>query len=729
MQNHIEQAMQELLSLSKLTDDKKFQNYVIVNCSNYYDYKRKSLLDINEDKQAKNKSILAVLELTDEVELHFHKTQKVQRQENLDPIGADNLNKLLNLFKKKSSQLYRTDEKELEELYNFKVQLYNQIFQEFDNKLFEIPNVQKHYSSVLFNRIISYEKLEKVDVDAISTIRHSSNFKKHERELIVSALSISTQNVFDTQKLHLLIDFLTDFEEDVWQRALVGIVLTLYPIESILPFYEDITNRLLQLREIPQVQSALYDIERILRRGLYRPSKTLNNITDEYLLSFYSRIIDVNESIPSHNLKGFVNDEFYKKIFDTESLAELVKKEEVSFMDLFKTMNLREYFQKNDLSIWSIDYSKHEHFKKPQNWLLPFYENNPIILKTIEKSRIKDINLKKLTDNLLTTVYLDNFEKYSICLDLERYDKDMLIGFEDFDNLVSYLLYRGGVQPDKNFMKLTLVIRELYRYNKFFSSDILNNIFHDKIELYKSKLISNLSNDNSRLEIIANASYEEENYLESIDKYKQLIESAPENEGYKSSLANCYYHNNDFEEAKELYEELINISSKLESKIHYFERTSTIYQNLENEGKSWEYKIMAAQGRERHINALNEVFKENEDTNTAISILNNLEKLSYNLNLIGVWFCNQENYPLGLFHFIKSANYRTVRADNTTNDINDIQTVYTNIIKVSEYFINNIGGTTELINNIDDLFDNNLIDEDNDNLLISYFKKLFQTVH
>lgn len=119
------------------------------------------------------------------------------------------------------------------------------------------------FSPVLFNRIMVKQELDIEDIRDIQTLKgleEKSPFKWYDRSLIVSALTISLINKFDAQKFDLLIDFLSEFEERVWQKALIGLILGLKTNYNKIHSYKSIIKRLEKFQEIPVVQNGILDI-------------------------------------------------------------------------------------------------------------------------------------------------------------------------------------------------------------------------------------------------------------------------------------------------------------------------------------------------------------------------------------------------------------------------------------------------------------------------------------
>lgn len=63
----IDLAIEELMTLSRLTGDKTIQNQIILNCSNYKKYYNDNLLNLGNDSVGRNKAVLSILEFLDDI--------------------------------------------------------------------------------------------------------------------------------------------------------------------------------------------------------------------------------------------------------------------------------------------------------------------------------------------------------------------------------------------------------------------------------------------------------------------------------------------------------------------------------------------------------------------------------------------------------------------------------------------------------------------------------------
>ncbi len=160
-----------------------------------------------------------------------------------------------------------------EDIADYKVladRLLNELYS-FDEKVENIPALTDKYPIELFNQIYTTEKLSKPLIATINDIRNSSNYKWYQRALIVSAITISLihHKAVDQNKILLLIDFVNDKEDKVWQRAIVGLVLALTHRKNAWIKFDAVKRRLQTLKTVADIQSSLSLISSLLETRLY----------------------------------------------------------------------------------------------------------------------------------------------------------------------------------------------------------------------------------------------------------------------------------------------------------------------------------------------------------------------------------------------------------------------------------------------------------------------------
>jgi hypothetical protein len=156
------------------------------------------------------------------------------------------------------------NEDQKEELYIRTLQLKNLMYNTIDSKF------RNDYPNIIFNRIFFSRDLSEIEIKELLSLPSNIEYKWYEKNIIVSALSLSLIQRFDIVKIELLLNFINAFEKGVFERALVGLAIGLYRREHKLLLYPKIVERLNKLQEIDDIQSGLQTIASALNRETYK---------------------------------------------------------------------------------------------------------------------------------------------------------------------------------------------------------------------------------------------------------------------------------------------------------------------------------------------------------------------------------------------------------------------------------------------------------------------------
>jgi hypothetical protein len=108
-------------------------------------------------------------------------------------------------------------------------------------------------------------------------INQSDQVEWHEKCLVVSALTLSMLSHFDQNKLLLLLEFTDAGENQVFQRALTGLLLGLITYDKRLPFYPALVEK---VRALLADETILPEVELILMQLLM--ARETDKITREF---------------------------------------------------------------------------------------------------------------------------------------------------------------------------------------------------------------------------------------------------------------------------------------------------------------------------------------------------------------------------------------------------------------------------------------------------------------
>jgi len=463
-----------------------------------------------------------------------------------EDISESEISSIIEKIISENEEIYFTDSIKLEKLYDRNVKLYNHIFKVFYDKLSNIPHLKEEHPFILFNRILSFQKLEELDILTISKIRNNENFSWHERSLIVSALSLSLIRRLEETKLGLLIDFLTDFEPKVWERALVGIILSLKNKDQLIKNNDVALRRLKNLQFTPEILKSIEIIISILRNESYNLKKQIEKIGGKEI--FADKVIELNK----HLFSDFSENR-------SEVITLLESKEHI--------MEFISRIDENTYSLFGFNYRNDvEFFERPQNWFLPFYPENFLVVQKLKDDNI-NIDISSFLKGLDKSFFIDDIDKYFICLTPEISVDDFfilnIIGSEEFSNKVFQHIKKTNLPYDiKKVNYFIKRIREFYRYLNEFSEKKLYNEFQKRYDIYTSSLLEIITDEWHKLKILGDQAKTEGLIIDAIQYYASSLEYNPKNLTIILCLADSLFELQYKEEALKLYLEADNLSPR-----------------------------------------------------------------------------------------------------------------------------------------------------------------------
>ena len=406
--------------------------------------------------------------------------------------------------------------------------------------------------------------------------------------LAVSAITLSLTQCFDPRKLMWLIDVYQHKQPvEASQRALVGIVLTLYLHPDIQKLHPEVKSRLLLMNE----QSPLdEDVLRIYKQFLL--SQETDNIDKKMreeilpeMLKNVSKLKDMKIDIDDLDDENDFNPDWEKMMNNTElenkmrEMSELQMEGADVYMGTFAQLKSFPFF-----------YELH-------NWFLPFDANHSIVVDKLGADGKKNsvINL------IMSSGFFCNSDKYSLLLMLNNFpqsQQEMI-----FSQLTDQQMEGVADQSKADTMKSlaerpsTLsnqYIHDLYRFYKLNSHrrDFVNP-FEQALNLEEKPILADLLQPDDLLATLAEYRLKKEHWKDAIRilqlildhhnemsrqadiyqklgyaqqkmrQYSQAIESfrkadtiKPDNRWNIQHLATCYRITQQYEPALELYRKI-----------------------------------------------------------------------------------------------------------------------------------------------------------------------------
>lgn len=615
----------------------------------------------------------------------------------------------LNLFQEQI-KVRELNEKELADAMDTKIKLYKAIFGDFDN-LLKTTN-KNNLASVIFDRIFyASELIQDPDIDTIQKFRNNKVYEDIDRCLIVSGLTIGLLKNFDPQKIHLLIDFLTDFEEEVWQRALVGLVFALTSYTNRLSLYPEIENRLNELKEISSVQKSLFLIDTILRNRTFSIKETLKknpNLLFSKLKIFFGNSIELSRqdlseiqyylhessdsSIENKMLNSLINNDTIEKL---SYELEKVETTTLTIEEFFNVFNYDTYFSMYELNPFQFNLTD-ELFKSSHNWFIPFKDNAKIRNILVNNFPVKDIDvldfIKKLEKSNLSDI-----DKHYLLTHIKEFSKEFI-----YMIYVAFIL-EGSLTKSMSTLEIviTKALRDLYRFYKLSETTQNDNVFDGELSIYGQSLLQKVANNITEFKINSKNNYDNEKYVESL-KYLQKI---PDNK-YDLDVLELYINNyfalKQDEKAIPYLNELFGLfaNEKTEiieiAKVYWHTEATRLYKRLQEKDPE-KYRKIYRDYLSKEISLREKIFNESLVNELDISKEENGDDLANNYfdETVNYWIFDK-NIIEAFFSLFKYFNVLIqIHNENNNADLqkklelrkNDIIVLFQLILKNEEFDI------------------------------------------
>jgi len=402
------------------------------------------------------------------------------------------------------------------------------------------PEEEKHHQKLinLFYQYWFKNKLSPEEISNFKAFLKNPHFPVHEKALLVTSVTLGQLHLFDEQKIMLLFEAYESEEEEVSQRALTGLLISLYKFDKRIFLFPAITARMLLLSEKNTFRSHL---EKILLQliGSKETEKIQKKLQDEILPEMMKLSPNLRNKLSLEAMLGDALNEDknpeWQDIFK-DSPGFMDKMEELSEMQ----MKGADIFMTSFSSLKSFPF-----FSELTNWFIPFFPHHPQLLGSSTSEDLADN--QKLFDLLLKTPVLCNSDKYSFCFSMQtipsEYKKMMFDNLTaEFDQLLEAESEDEIMTHDKKAEAISgQYIRDLYRFFKLHPQrDGFEDIFSWTFDFHNKSVFRDLlKEEHQLLRNIAEFYFAKNYYQDSAEIYEMLLKELEEAE-LNQKLAFCY---------------------------------------------------------------------------------------------------------------------------------------------------------------------------------------------
>lgn len=535
-------------------------------------------------------------------------------------LTKDDLSNILELIaKKRDGLISNPSDKELAKEHNdLRAKLDKILYEKIDYLQEVDKSFRNNDLQIIFDTIYSSEKLNTHTLNQIQKIRNDTAlYKWYDRSVIVSAITCSLIhfNKADEQKITLLIDFINDNEDKVWQKAVTSLFMALNHLGNKWLRFDSIKTKIKSLNENSRIQYSCATIIRLFSIGLNNVSIGREDIFDNpyfnespfnYFLPYYqeenSQFNLVYETYEGSDIEKYI-----------EFISEAPIPDQVKYILCSGRKNKKKIEENeeeiknqidrvNDLLNYNSFFYPYSVFVQE---IISFYKYFPLF-KHEEKLKSQ----LKLTETPLKDYLLNEKEKHTA----------LGIHFMQNENWAQAIVnYKEALKLDENDISDSLNLANCYHNIKEHNEELNLRI---KIQNKDSE------NENNLLHLFEIYYTIKKDFINSINIANQLISIDVKNPDYYNSRGAAYDDLKEWDKALIDYNNAINLNSTNPS--FYFNRANTYYEIEEYEKSLSDYTYAIELDskktaeyyycRSQVLSYLNDNEKALNDLNSAIEI-------------------------------------------------------------------------------------------------------------
>ena len=429
----------------------------------------------------------------------------------------------------------------------------NDLLDEGEEKNTNLQSIEKEREMIegrVFRRIW-ISNLWSADEEKIwSDVLRSELYQNTVLSLIVSAVILSLEELFDERKINLLLEATENPNEEIRQRALTGVLLFLRRYDKRLYLYPNISSRLQYLSDNKRFINDVRHI--ILQFILSRETEKITRIMKEEIIPGMMKIN------PLLNKKIRMDDLFGETGIDDKN---------PEWQNLIEESGLGDRLQEfTELQLEGADVM-HSSFLHLKNF--PFFNEIQHWFSLFVPPVKSEINneLDGFAKLLMESSLLCNSDKYSFYYSItqmpETYRKMMSGQFSAESSAIKEMMKEElpGSESGKVHPIARQFIQDLYRFYKLFPRrQNIEDIFAVKPEFYQVPSIFCFISDSESLTMIGEYYFHRNYFEEAADIFNTLLQKDTNNETLLQKKGYCLQMMGKLEEALDSYlkAELLN---------------------------------------------------------------------------------------------------------------------------------------------------------------------------
>jgi len=413
---------------------------------------------------------------------------------------------------------------------------------------------RKHRSLVnnIFNHLWLTDNYVEAEKDLIKLIMNRDTFEWHEQSIFVSAITLSTLRVWESDKIEILASLYRDKTEQVSERALAGLLLVLYYYDKRVQVYPEIEELLRELSDDKNFMEHLkITILQIIRSG---ETEQISKKLHEEILPRVAELrpkledkLDLDNLLPEDLMEG-----------KNPDWSDMFKESE----DLYKTMEEFSKLQMEGADVYMSAFTNlknFDFFRTISNWFMPFYPDHEAI-DVLFRDDILGSGTNELAEALYKTPFICNSDKFSLVLNLQHLpasQKEMMLKVfrMELEGLEQMKDEEIEIDLTKSFKtNVTQYLQDLYRFFKLSpNKKEFDDVFRGTLDFHRTNLFSMLLKDSESISAFADYYFGKDFYNEALDLYREMIENDPEEAQIYEKAGYCHQQLGEYEKALMMY--------------------------------------------------------------------------------------------------------------------------------------------------------------------------------
>lgn len=399
----------------------------------------------------------------------------------------------------------------------------------------------KEYREVLnkvFTIILLNNKLNDRNIALIERINDPDGIPWYDKSIIVSALTLSLLRYFDTGKVDMLFRFYESGEHQVWQRALLGLVIAFGHYDHRIGYYPELIHRMTATQGMRDLNKT---VENIIIQFIKakETEKITRKIQDEILPEMIRIKSRLEEKLDLENILTNLNPEdknpewenFFKETPGVYNKLEEFTKMQMEGADVF-------------LGAFTM-LKGFEFFRGIQNWFLPFYKENEHVSSFLDNNNQVN-NMHGLLEGIERSSFLCNSDKYSFCLNLKQMSAFQKTNMMEFFNAELKAMNEISMDEEllnsetRNKAVITQYFQDLYRFFRLHPlRHEFGDIFGMSNELHNAEFFRIWVDDTDTFRNIGEYFFEKEYYKEALNVFAKVIVNRQNYEIFEKMAYSC----------------------------------------------------------------------------------------------------------------------------------------------------------------------------------------------